>query len=359
MARTGGNTIFAGAVRGAGKKAGPSKGGLFRLQPDAEAWQAVGGGLPKDGDAYTITQHLNDPKTLFVGTHDGPYLSTDGGAHWEKPDFPEKDVAIWAITMHPDNPDILYAGASPVALYRSEDGGRSWRRLPQVISPAHCERDGFDTRVICITINPAKPDEIYVGLEVGGVLHSIDGGDSWTDVSGPLMALAQQPHLQNNVGGRHCGPCEGMLDTHAIAISKVASDIAFLGVRMGIFRTDDGGENWRDMEIGRFSPLTYCRDLIVSPHDPNVFFTALSKAAVSTEGSLYHSRDGARTWTRIDHGVAAKSTIVGLAAHRTDPDSLYCITRTGQVIGTMDNGASWREYPLPAGVNDVYAVACF
>ena len=359
MARNGGNTIFAGAVRGAGKKTGASRGGLFRLRTGAEEWEAMAGGLPKDGDVHTITQHPEDPRTLFVGTHDGPYISTDGGENWETPDFPDKDVAIWAITIHPDNPDIIYAGASPVALYRSENGGRSWRRLPQVISPAHCERDGFDTRVICITINPTKADEIYVGLEVGGVLHSIDGGESWTDVSAPLMELAQQPHLQNNVGGRHCGPCEGMLDTHAIAISHAASSAALLGVRMGIFRTDDGGASWRDMEIGRFSPLTYCRDLIVSPHDPEIFFTALSEAAVSAEGSLYRSSDGARSWTRIDHSVAAKSTIVGLAAHPTVPDSLYCVTRTGQVIGTMDNGASWREYPLPNGVDDVYAVACY
>jgi photosystem II stability/assembly factor-like uncharacterized protein len=359
MARNGANTIFAGAVRGAVKKTGPSKGGLFRLRPGADEWEAVASGLPNDGDVQTITQHLNDPKTLFVGTNDGPYRSTDGGEHWEKPDFPDRDVAIWAITMHPGNPDIIYAGASPVALYRSEDCGRSWRRLPQVISPAHCEREGFDTRVICITINPIKTDEIYVGLEVGGVIHSIDGGDSWTDVSARLMELAQQPHLQNNVGGRQCGHCEGMLDTHAVAISKAASSTALLGVRMGIFRTDDGGANWRDMEIGRFSPLTYCRALIVSPHDPETLYTALSEAAVSTDGSVYRSSDGARTWIRIDHGVAAKSTIVGLAAHPSDLDSLYCITRAGQVIGTVDNGASWREYPLPDGVNDVYAVACY
>ena len=150
-----------------------------------------------------------------------------------------------------------------------------------------------------------------------------------------------------------------MLDTHALAISSAAPGSAFLGVRMGIFRTDDGGASWYDTEVGRFSPLTYCRDLIVSPHDPAVFYAALSKAAFSTAGSLYRSDDVARTWKRIDHGVEAQSTIMALAAHPTDPASLYGVTRAGQVIATTDNGVSWQDHPLPAGVRDVYAVACY
>jgi len=112
-------------------------------------------------------------------------------------------------------------------------------------------------------------------------------------------------------------------------------------------------------KVGRHSPLTYCRDVIVSPHDPKVFYAALSKAAFSTEGSLYRSDDVAQTWSRIDHGVDAESTIMSLAAHPTDSASLYSVTRLGQVIGTEDDGVTWRDFPLPEGVCDVYAVACY
>ena len=84
----------------------------------------------------------------------------------------------------------------------------------------------------------------------------------------------------------------------------------------------------------------------------------LSHAAFSTAGSLYRSDDVAQTWRRIDHGVTAESTVMAVCVHPGDPARVYCVTRSGQVIGTEDSGASWTDYRLPKGVHDVYTVAC-
>jgi photosystem II stability/assembly factor-like uncharacterized protein len=127
---------------------------------------------------------------------------------------------------------------------------------------------------------------------------------------------------------------------------------------MGIFKSDDRGTNWHDINVGRYSPLTYCRDIIVSPHNPRTMYAALSQAAFSTAGSLYRSDDLAQTWKRIDHGVRAESTVMSLHAHPQDAARVYCCTRSGQVIGTEDHGVTWQDYRLPQGVQDVYAVAC-
>jgi photosystem II stability/assembly factor-like uncharacterized protein len=263
------------------------------------------------------------------------------------------------MSVHPTQPNIVYAGAAPVAVYRSVDGGDHWQRLDTARSPAHCERAGFDTRTIRITADPSRPSDLYVAIEVSGVIFSSDGGETFTDVPSTLIDLARgNKHLQSDVGGRHCGICEGMLDSHALTISPLLPGTPFLGVRMGIFRSDDKGRRWYDAGIARFSPLHYCRDVLVSPHDPKTLYAAMSAAAFSTEGSLYRSRDLAQSWQRIDHGVRAESTVMALALHPADPGCVYACTRSGQIIGTEDDGKTWQDYRLPEGVQDVYAVAC-
>jgi photosystem II stability/assembly factor-like uncharacterized protein len=185
------------------------------------------------------------------------------------------------------------------------------------------------------------------------VIASRDGGETWTDLSRPLIKLADQPHLKSRILSDT--ETEGMLDSHAVAVS--GGDV-FLAVRMGLFRSRDRGETWRDMEIGRFSPLTYCRDVIVSPQNPQVMYACLSPAARSTDGSLYRSEDRGETWKRFDHDVKANATMMKATVHPTDGSRVYCVSRCGEVFGTEDAGASWREYRLPEGVHDVYAVAC-
>ena len=137
------------------------------------------------------------------------------------------------------------------------------------------------------------------------------------------------------------------------------------GARYRVSRAPDGAvpqrRPWGDLvraEIGRFSPLTYCHDVVVSPHDPRVVFTCLSPAAFSTDGSLYRSDDLGQSWRRIDHGIKANSTLMAVSVHPNDPAQVFCVTRGGQVFGTEDSGGSWHEYGLPSGVEDVYAVAC-
>ena len=351
-------TLFAGAGANSSPTGATVVGGLFRCDTKEGIWPAAHDGLPPDPEVRAILVHPGNSNIIFAGTQDGPYRSTDGGDHWHRLNFPDRNIVIWSLTIHPTQPNILYAGAAPIALYRSLDGGDTWHRVPSVLSPAHCERSGFDSRVLRITIDPHRPDDIYLALEVSGVIRSTDGGETWKDMSGHLIKLADQPHLHSNVGGRHCGHLEGILDSHATAMSAAAADTIFLGLRMGLFRSDDRGVTWYDTEIGRFSPLTYCHDVIVSPLDPNVLYVCLSPAAVSADGSLYRSDDLAKTWRRIDRGIKADSTMMAVYAHPGDAAQVYCVTRTGQVFGTADAGDSWREYRLPKGVEDVYAIAC-
>jgi photosystem II stability/assembly factor-like uncharacterized protein len=194
-----------------------------------------------------------------------------------------------------------------------------------------------------LAADPARPDEVYAALEVGGAMRSPDGGDTWEDCSAGLVALADRPHLKSRI--QSDSDTEGMLDGHALCVSAARPGTVFLAVRMGLFRSADRGTSWQDMEVGRFSPLTYARDVRVSPQNPRVLYAC-------------RSQDLGETWTRFDHGVKADSTMMAVALHPRDADQVYCVSRSGQVFGTADGGRSWREQHLPDGVTDVYTIAC-
>lgn len=347
--------IYAGAGhRSQGADAGRN-GGLFRRFVGDGEWELLAAGLPDNVEARAFAVHPHDHDVMYAGTQDGPYRTTDGGDHWQRVGFPDRGAVVWSIALHPANPKIMFAGVAPIGIYRSDDGGDTWKKLAGAKSPGHCEM-GFPARVTRIAIDPGRPDEIYAALEVSGVIHSADGGETWTDVSAPLIKLAGLPHLKSRIGSDI--DAEGMLDSHAITVSGATQGTVFLAVRMGLFRSDDRGASWHDMKIGRFSPLTYCRDVMVSPQDARVMYACLSPAARSFDGSLYRSEDVGQTWRRFDRGIKANATMMAVTAHPGDSARVYCVSRCGQVFGTEDAGASWREYKLPEGVEDVYTIAC-
>lgn len=340
---------------GAAQWTGGTLGGLFRQRVGDDRWESLTIGLPEPAAIQAITVHPTRPRVIFTGTQDGPYRSDDGGSTWRRPDFP-RNLTVWSITVHPTDPRVIYAGTSPVGIFRSEDGGDTWRRLPNAVQPEKL-RMAFACRVMRMAVVPGPPDEIHAALEVGGTMRSLDGGETWSDGSADLVALAAR-HVNLKSKIQSDNEAEGMLDAHALAVSSAAPASVFLAVRMGLFQSDDRGTSWRDMGIDRFSPLTYGRDIRVSPHDPRTLYAALSSAARSPDGSLYRSTDLGRSWSRLDHGVRADATMMALALHPRDPDQVYCVSRCAQVFGTKDGGKTWHESRLPDGVRDVYALAC-
>lgn len=344
--------VFVGAGTWTSQK---RRGGLFRQTAGNGGWESLTKGLPSPVSVQAVTVHPSDPSIVFAGTQDGPYRSRDGGASWERSvGFPH-DLQVWSVTVHPRQPKTIFAGTAPVGVWRSDDGGDTWTKLANAK-----QRDrlamSFPSRVMRIAIVPGSPDQIYAALEVAGVMRSLDGGATWEDCAEPLVALAERPHLKSKI--QSDSEAEGMLDAHALLVSDAAPGAVFLAVRMGLFRSDDRGKTWADMEVGRFSPLTYGRDIRVSPQDPNVLYACLSPAARSEDGSLYRSGDLGKSWQRLDHGVKARATMMGVALHPKDSAQVYCASRCGQVFGTQDGGRTWRESPLPDGIDDVYAIAC-
>src|SRR5438132_12503776 len=111
-----------------------------------------------------------------------------------------------------------------------------------------------------------------------------DGGETWTDWTADLVKLADRPHLKSRIVSDT--EIEGMLDIHAVALTAANPGVPYAAIRMGLFQSTDGSARWRDLEVSRFSPLTYGRDIRASPQDPSAMYACLTPAAHRPDGTL-------------------------------------------------------------------------
>jgi photosystem II stability/assembly factor-like uncharacterized protein len=347
--------VYAGAAPFSGGSDPTQPGGLFRLAVGTTEWRSLTNGLPDRVEVRTVAIHPDNPQLVYAGAQDGPYRSQDGGDHWERLNFPVKDLVVWSIVFDPKNPRTLYLGTAPTAIFKSEDGGDNWRRL-RIIDPVGMVKMGFPCRIIRLAVDPANTNEIYAGLEVGGVIRSLDGGETWDDCTKELIKFTEKEHLQSQLISDTNR--EGMMDSHALTVSAAQPGTVFLATRMGIFCSADKGESWTEMEIWRQSPLSYARDIQVAPDNPRTLYAALSDAALGRNGSIYRSQDLGQTWKRFDHGLTVRTTMMTVAPSPRNSKVVFGATRKGQVFGTLDGGATWAECRLPEARQDVYALAC-
>ena len=351
--------VFAGVVRwpgGANMTAPPDTvGGVFRMGVGETQWEQMTNGLPAECHVPCITVDPHDGNRVYAGTQEGPYVSTDGGTSWRRLDFPHRDLQVWGIAVHPGNANKLYVGTSPLGVFISDDAGASWRRARGVDLADVADMRGFRNRVMRFAFNPTRPEEMFAALEVRGVIRSTDGGESWSDCSAHLIQLAEQPQLKS--ASITTNTAEGMLDVHALTISKAAPETPIIACRMGLFRSEDHGGHWEDYEMRKRSPIFYGRDVRVSPHDPNTLFATLSTSALGATGTVWRSSDLGRNWARFDTPTKAQSTMMAVVPSPSDRRVVYSATRKGEVFGTLDDGATWQEVPLPNGCTGVMALA--
>ena len=343
--------LFAGIAGYVGRPGETGATGVFRRTVGDSAWQHV----LADLETHVVHVHADKPNVVLAGTEDGVWRSTDHGATFSRTSFPDKNKQIWSFLVDQSNKDRILAGASPIDVYTSDDCGATWRKLPTPAMPEHC-KVLFNARVMRMVQSPNNPDELFAALEVNGVMRSNNFGESWEDISGDLIRLSDQPHLQSKIVSDTFS--EGMLDAHAITISPARPNDIILALRMGLFRSQNQGDAWSDMQVGRFAPTTYARDIKSSPQDPKTLYAALSVAAASHDGGVYRSLDAGDTWQRFDN-VEVNGTIMSVSLHPHDEAQVYIGARyNGEIYGTRDGGESWEDLSIPGSVKDVYCLSC-
>jgi len=147
---------------GVGSYTSGKRPGIFRRVGDG-GWEQLTKGLPEGTKVQAISVDPTNPDVLYIGTHDGPYRSRNGGDSWERLALPEPGLQVWSILVHPRDARRIYAGTSPVGVFRSDDGGDTWRRLPKAILPERVKM-GFACRVMRLAADPSRPETIWAGL---------------------------------------------------------------------------------------------------------------------------------------------------------------------------------------------------
>ena len=207
------------------------------LSPDGGDSVATGcaTGCTSESRVFGLTVHPTEPRTVFAGADDGIYRSRDGGQSFTRLDSPMNASDVWRIAIDPTDPDIIFAGTRPAALFRSTDGGRNWRKLPAEIVD-ECPNVGVP-RVTALTVDPSDPRVVWAGIEVDGVRRSTDGGESWSRITNGIYDL----------------------DIHDIAVTVNGATTVLTSTPGEIFASADRGESWQGLGMRDQFCLRYCR----------------------------------------------------------------------------------------------------
>ena len=316
-------------------------GGLYRSRNGNDPWESLSAKMDPIPHVFAILTDPGRPGRITIGTENGVWRSDDAGESWRRLSAPKPELAVWSLTSHPRHPDTIFAGYEPCAIYRSTDDGSTWQRLPVNVSfPAVSDHPDIPKRIISIAIDPAHPDEIYASLEVGGLLRSLDGGQSWANV----------------IDGLYID--EGFVDIHSVVVNPQHPGQLTVATRFGTFRSVDRGLHWHDLKAPRLRPIgSYCRVLAYAPGDAETLYLAAGNDFDGDRGALFVSRDNGSTWEQADLGIPLKTTIFSLAVNPNLPDHVFCSSKIGQVLHSSNRGRHWRVNPLPHATGHVFALS--
>jgi photosystem II stability/assembly factor-like uncharacterized protein len=357
---------------------------------------------PVGNRVASVTGVPGDPLTYYAGAASGGiWKSVDGGEYWEPMFDGQPDHAIGALAVAPSDPQIVWAGTGEphirsnvsigTAVYKSTDGGRTWRRMGLE----------WPSRTAAIVIHPTNPDVVYVGAlghahgpqSERGVYRTKDGGQMWehvlfVDENTGVSSLVMDPHnprilfagmwqVEVHTWGRESGgPGSGIymsrdggdtwrkLEGHGLprlpvgkvglCMTPATSDRIYALIETGdgvpwhgqetesgeVWRSDDGGSSWQLMTHDRnFGGRTaYYNNCAVTPDDPDEAFFLTA--------AFVHTIDGAKTGTSLSGRRRPGGDYHSMWIDPTNGDRMI-VGNDGGVGISVNRGRTWHRVQLP------------
>ncbi|HEY6085350.1 MAG TPA: exo-alpha-sialidase [Nitrospira sp.] len=250
---------------------------------------------------------------------------------------------IWHLEPSLNDPNTVYAGAEDAALFKTTDGGRTWKELPGL---RHAKGQLWQPGAggMClhtIVFDRSNPERITVAISAAGVFRSDDGGKTWRPINRGLKSQYELPDPDAEVG--HC--------VHCITMHPSRSNVLFMQKHWDVMRSDDAGESWH--EISGNLPTDFGFPIAVNTNEPETIYVVPIKSDSEhypPDGKLrvYRSRTGGREWEALTKGLPQRDCYVNIlrdamTVDSLDPCGLYFGTTGGQVYASANNGDSWTH----------------
>ncbi len=298
--------------------------------------------LSKSDDEWTVRTALEDmgvqciavdpnhQHTIYVGTYGkGIWKSVDGGLNWQDMKLPQ--TGVFSVAVSPADGSV-YAGCEPSMLFRSVDGGQTWQELSALRSLPSAPTWSFPPRpwtshVRWIAPNPKDADLLIVGIELGGVMYTRDGGQTWAD---------HRPGAQR--------------DVHALAWHPTDVNRAYEAGGGGAAWSFDGGWTWRPADEGRNQHYTWA--LAVDAQDPDCWYISASHNASYAHSGYYRSSHRANAtiyrwrgqgpWEPLGDGLPHPLNSMPYALATTEKE-LFAGLSDGAIYISLNKGDTWQQ----------------
>ena len=280
---------------------------------------------PEGGLISAIVFNLHDPAILYAGSWGGGvYKSTDGGASWKRSSTGLGNLTVVSLAIDPADPSKLYAGTYHGKVWKSDDAGANWFLASNGIQA--------DAIVYSLVIDPQNAQRIYAATRgdsqndrpwAGVVYRSEDGGANWS------VALA-------NLGGSDYQDW-----VYSLEINPTRPNIIFGATHEhGPIRSKDYGAHWEILTNGITNKST--RAIVV---DPRSDYVDTVYTGVWTRTGVFKSTDGGGTWELKDVGIAG-ANIYGMDINPFAPKTIFAATYNMGVMRSTNGATSWSSTGL-------------
>jgi photosystem II stability/assembly factor-like uncharacterized protein len=298
---------------------------MQRSDDGGKSWETVGNEFAYEGE---------------TGTHQ----------HYDGSLLPWKFKRVWHLEPSRTDPEVVLAGVEDAALFRTADGGKTWKELAGLRGHGSGPQWMPGAGGLClhtILVDPSNESRIFIAISAAGAFRSDDAGVTWKPINRGLKS-EYIPDPEAEVG--HC--------VHRIAMHPSRPGVLFMQKHWDVMRSDDAGESWR--EVSGNLPTDFGFPIEVHAHEPETIYVVpitSDSLHYPPEGKLrvYRSRTGGNDWEPLTKGLPQEHCYVNVLRDATavdslDPCGVYLGTTGGQVYASSDEGDSWTPLvrDLPA-----------